>query len=367
MVLAASAPAIARIGGGAQWSIMVDRPVSVCHQVPFVRPTSREEWIVRDPRDLYRFESSEVLQAVPRTGLTLVHALPGMVDAGGACRIAAEYLRDELRTLPLVTFDTDELIDYRGARPQATFDGTSYTEVGLPELTLSLMYDEADRPFLFLAGPEPDLQWVRLTEALIDLVEYFEVERVVGMQAVPMAVPHTRPIGLFAHANDPELLGRPGSGATPAPGTGPDPDGVELVLPAAFSALLEHRLGRAGHPAMGYAAQVPHYLTRTDFPAGALALLRRVSEAAGLDLPLVHLGDLTDAAAAALQATVEQNAEVRQIVAALEEQYDAVANSDGDSPLATTMDLPTADEIGEHFERFLADHDQGGPEDLRGR
>ena len=76
----------------------------------------------------------------------------------------------------------------------------------------------------------------------------------------------------------------------------------------------------AGHPAMGYAAQIPHYLTRTDFPAGALALLRRVSEAAELELPLVHLGDLTDAATVALQGTLAQNGEVRQIVSALEEQ-----------------------------------------------
>ena len=320
---------------------------------------------MRDPRDLYRFESTEVLEAVPRSGLTLVHALPGMVDAGNACRIAAGYLRDELRHLRLVTFDTDELLDYRGSRPQATFDGTSFTEVDIPELTLWLMYDETDRPFLFLDGPEPDLQWKRLTEALIDLVEYFEVERVVGMQAVPMAVPHTRPIGLFAHANDPSLLGRPNTRPTPAPGTDPSEgeDGAsELVIPAAFSALLEHRLGRAGHPAMGYAAQVPHYLTRTDFPAGALALLRRVSEAAELDLPLVHLGDLTDAATVALQGTLAQNGEVRQIVSALEEQYDAMKDAE-QSPLATTMDLPTADELGEHFERFLADHDGDGPED----
>lgn len=325
---------------------------------------------MRDPRDLYRFESTEVLEAVPRSGLTLVHALPGMVDAGNACRIASAYLREELRHLRLVSFDTDELLDYRGTRPLATFDGTSYVDVEVPELTLSLMYDEADRPFLFLDGPEPDLQWRRLTEAVIDLVEYFDVERVVGMQAVPMAVPHTRPIGLFAHANDPALLGRPNTRPTPAPGTSPEsPEGetTQMVIPAAFSALLEHRLGKADHPAMGYAAQIPHYLTRTDFPAGALALLRRVSEAAELDLPLVHLGDLADSATVALQGTLAQNGEVRQIVSALEEQYDAMKEEGDGSVLATTMDLPTADEIGEHFERFLADHDDDSPEDPSSR
>ena len=60
----------------------------------------------------------DVLQAAPRNGLTLVHALPGLVDAGNSCRIAATYLRDQLRHVPLVSFDTDELLDYRGSRPR---------------------------------------------------------------------------------------------------------------------------------------------------------------------------------------------------------------------------------------------------------
>ncbi|MGY5763821.1 proteasome assembly chaperone family protein [Brachybacterium sp. DNPG3] len=322
---------------------------------------------MRDPRDLYAFEDSEVLAAVPRGGLTLVHALPGMVDAGGACRIAATYLRDELRHVRLVSFDADELLDYRGSRPQARFDGISYTAVDVPEVTLSLMYDESDRPFLFLDGPEPDLQWRRFTQAIIDLVEFFDVDRVVGMQAVPMAVPHTRPIGLFAHANDPSMLAAADVDRVQDLRSESDgeEDETDIAIPAAFGALLELELGRAGHPAMGYAAQIPHYLTRTDFPAGALALLRRVSGATGLDLPLVDLGDLTEAASAAIESTLLHNAEVRQIVTALEQQYDAMREGD-DSPLATTMDLPTAEELGDRFERFLADHDGRGPDSALG-
>ena len=174
--------------------------------------------------------------------------------------------------------DVDELLDYRGSRPQAAFDGTGYTSVDVPEMALYLMYDEADRPFLYLEGPEPDLQWRRLTQAIIDLVEFFEVELVVGMSAIPMAMPHTRPIELIAHANQ----------AAPDRPVRPEGEEGEIIVPAAFAALLEFELGRAGHPAMGYAAQIPHYLTRTDFPAGALALLRRVSDAAQLELPLVE-------------------------------------------------------------------------------
>lgn len=303
---------------------------------------------MRDPRDLYAFEASEVVAAVPRGQLTLVHALPGIVDAGSSCRIAARYLKDSLRHVRLVTFDADELVDYRGSRPQAVFTGSGFSSVDLPEIALYLMYDERDRPFLLLDGPEPDLQWRRFSQALIDLVEFFDVDRVVGMNAIPMAVPHTRPIGLIAHAND--------AGPTPAePGMEED---TEIVIPAPFGAFLEKELERAGHPAMGYAAQVPHYLARTDFPAGALALLRRVSDATGLELPLVDLGDLTDAAMAALDGTLSENEEIHGIVSALEEQYDAMRTDGDSSPLATTMDLPTADEIADHFERFLATQDR---------
>lgn len=308
---------------------------------------------MRDPRDLYTFESPEVVAAVPRGRLILIHALPGIVDAGSSCRIASTYLRESLRHVRLVTFDADELLDYRGSRPQAVFDGVSYASVDIPEVVLYLVYDEADRPFLLLDGPEPDLQWRRFTQALVDLVEFFDVEKVVSMNAVPMAVPHTRPISLIAHANTEAELD-----ASERPAGSDD----QIVVPASFGALLEKELERAGHPALGYAAQIPHYLTRSDFPAGALALLRRVSSATGLELPLVELGDLSDAAGGALEQTLSENEEVRAVVAGLEESYDTMREERGEVGIATTMDMPTADEIGDHFERFLALHDDDGDE-----
>lgn len=312
---------------------------------------------MRDPRDLYAFESAEVIAAVPRGRLALVHALPGIVDAGNACRIAGTYLRESLRHVRLVTFDADELLDYRSSRPQATFDGSAYTEVEIPEVVLYLMYDEADRPFLFLDGPEPDLQWRRLSQALVDLVEFFDVDQVVSMNAIPMAVPHTRPISLLAHANAQAQL----DPTEQREGTG------SMIVPASFGALLEKDLERAGHPALGYVAQVPHYLVRSDFPAGALALLRRVSAATGLELPLVELGDLSEMAADAIAESLADNEEVLAVVSSLEEAWDATRDRREEMGIASTVDMPTADEIGDHFERFLAQHDEdpGDGEDPR--
>lgn len=318
-----------------------------------------------EPSSLYHLEAEAAQQ--PQHAPLLHVSLEGFMDAGNVRSQVTEHLLEHLEHTVVASFDMDSLIDYRSRRPLMTFDRDNYSSFEEPSLTLYRVIDRSGQPFLLLDGMEPDFHWEAFTKAVHQVCLGFGVRRMVSAHGVPMAVPHTRPIGLFAHANDPDLLGRPNTRPTPAPGTtlgsDEDEDSAEIVVPAAFGALLELQLGRADHASMGYAAQIPHYLTRTDFPAGALALLRRVSEAAGLDLPLVHLGDLTDAATVALQGTIAQNAEVGQIVSALEEQYDSMNEGADDSPLTTTMDLPTAEELGEHFERFLADHDGEGPGD----
>lgn len=329
---------------------------------------------MRDPRDLYEFDTADadVIGVLPRGRLTLVTALPSVVDAGSACRIAASYLRDTLRHVRLVSFDPDELLDYRSTRPQAVYDGHSYSSVTIPQVSLHLMYDEADRPFLLLDGPEPDLQWRRMAEAVIDLVEYFGVDQVVSMNAIPMGIPHTRPISLVPHAN---AVARERYGDLDATEPAPEPEGAdedppmrepitEIMVPADFGAYLEQELERAGYPARGFAAQVPHYLARSDFPAGALALLRRVSETAGLELPLVELGDIAESSTIVIDESIEDNEELRGIIETLEHTYDHHRGQSLLPGVPATLDMPTADEIGDHFERFLANRD---PEDDEGR
>ena len=53
--------------------------------------------------------------------------------------------------------------------------------------------------------------------------------------------------------------------------------------------------------------------------------------------------------------------EVATLVHALEEQYDAFTRSIGRTNLlASTDELPTADELGAEFERFLAEQSDEG-------
>jgi hypothetical protein len=53
---------------------------------------------------------------------------------------------------------------------------------------------------------------------------------------------------------------------------------------------------------------------------------------------------------------IADSADVRDVVTGLEQQYDALArgSEDGGLPLAEERTLPTAEELGDEFERFLA-------------
>ena len=64
------------------------------------------------------------------------------------------------------------------------------------KLTVHAVRDNAGVPFLLLDGPEPDLRWEQFTAAIIRLAERFDVSQVVGLNSIPMAVPHTRPASM---------------------------------------------------------------------------------------------------------------------------------------------------------------------------
>ncbi len=124
--------------------------------------------------------------------------------------------------------------------------------------------DAGGTPYLLLHGPEPDTRWEAFCAAVREVVERFGVTRVVGMGAVPMAVPHTRPIAITQHANNVELI------------AGDSPWRGELRIPSSAQALLEVRLGEWGHDAMGFVAHIPHYLAQLEYPRASAALLEHV-------------------------------------------------------------------------------------------
>src|SRR5262245_3070416 len=89
----------------------------------------------------------------------LVQALDGFIEAGSGRRRAREHLLNALDSEPLVSFDVDQLLDYRSQRPEMTFTSDHWDDYTPPELAVHRVRDLDGRSFLLLHGPEPDLQW----------------------------------------------------------------------------------------------------------------------------------------------------------------------------------------------------------------
>lgn len=311
---------------------------------------------MRDASDLYTVDGAVAEDVAARAaagqGPVLVHMVRGFVDAGHAGRLAAEHLSGTLPVRRLVTFDHDELVDYRSRRPVMTFDSTRWESYAAPELAVDLLHDREGVPFLLLHGAEPDIRWERWVTAVRGLVDRFAVPLTVGLHGIPMGVPHTRPPGVTAHGTRAELVaGHPAWFGT-------------VQVPASVSALLELRLGEAGHDALGFAVHVPHYLAQSTLPGAARAGLTEVERATGLDLAAGGLADAADEALEEVERQVAESEEVRAVVRALEEQYDAFHRAAGRTNLLAEEGggaLPTAEEIGAQFERFLQEQRREGP------
>lgn len=297
-----------------------------------------------DPDDLYEVDSD-----VPDlTGAVLLHHFEGFMDAGSTGRLLAEHLLGGDHRV-VARFDVDRLIDYRSRRPTMTYAVDHWEDYDAPELVVHLLHDADDTPYLLLSGPEPDHDWERFCAAVRNLVERWGVRLTAGFHGIPMGAPHTRPLGVTAHATRKDLVGE----HQPLPN--------RLQVPGSAAALLEYRLGEWGHDAVGFAAHVPHYLAQSTYPAASLVVLEALSRATGLSLAEGELRAAADLADAEINRQVAESDEVADVVRALERQYDTfIEASERGSLLAESVEhMPTAEELGSQFERFLAEQNGG--------
>ncbi|GAA1472028.1 PAC2 family protein [Corynebacterium felinum] len=315
-------------------------------------------------KPMYELEfPAPVLSTEKNSGPTLVIALQGYADAGHAVDASSEHLLAALEHRPVVSFNNDEFIDYRSRRPVVTLDHNSLAEIDDLHLGIHAVHDNAEQSFLLLSGPEPDLRWTAFSEVVGDLVERYNVSQTVCLYAAPMAVPHTRPLMISAHGNDHSLFGSHHR------------MDARFQIPGSAALYIERELVKRGCNVVGFTAHVPHYVSASAYPQATLQLLEAVAEVAQLELPLRTLEE--DAAKVALQIEEQmaQSHEVSTVVELLEQQYDeAMARYEKEqqqqeleSETDTVVvdidpnEMPSGEELGEEFEKFLADLDS--PED----
>jgi len=267
-------------------------------------------------------------------------AMSGWVDAASVGTDTAERIADGGDVV--AAFEPDALFDYRSSRPTLHFSDGDLTDIVWPRL--EIIHRTIDGvELLIAAGNEPDFRWQELTREFVELTQRYNVAKFVTLGAVPAPVPHTRPVRVVCTTSDPDLL-RDGDEVMPE----------ELVVPGAAVSVLRQGVADAGVPAIGYWAQVPHYL-QSPFHSGVLGLIERVGGQVGVRFPI---GDLAVEASAQLEqidADLAERDDARQYVERLELMQD-------ERPEFVTpfQEVPSADEIGAEVERFLrsAEDDQ---------
>ncbi len=276
---------------------------------------------------IYRLEATPELDSP-----VMVAALEGWVDAGASGTTAAAQLAEDGTVV--ASFDADAIYDYRARRPTLDIvDGRPMT-LAWPKLEITASRI-GGRDLLVLRGPEPDYRWRELTTDVVEVAKKLGVASWASLGAIPAAVPHTRPVPVLATASAPGLL---------PDGIRQGPDGL-LRVPSAALSVLEMAASSNGIPAVGFFAQVPHYVNAT-YPAASIALLTALGRHLGIEPPVGQLATRALERRNLLDAATASDDDTRAHVERLE-------------LLADESRLPAGDELIADIERFLREGDSG--------
>ena len=264
---------------------------------------------------------------------TMIAAFDGWVDAGTAATSAAAQVAEGGALV--ASFESDLLFDYPARRP--TLDIRDGRMISLTWRELSIRHVRlGERDLLILTGVEPDFRWREFCDAILDIASRLGVVQWISLGAIPAAVPHTRSVPIIGTESEAGLLR-----ASVRPG----PDGL-LRVPAAVLSVLELMMARSGTPAVGYFAQVPHYVSGP-YPVASLAILRALEQHLGVSIPAGTLEDEARQLRIHLDSLAKGDDTTRAYVDRLESMVDEER-------------LPTGDELISEIERFLRETGSGG-------
>lgn len=275
----------------------------------------------------------------------VVAAFEGWNDAADAASGVVEHLALIWDATPLAEIESEGYYDYQINRPTIRqVDGVT-RRIDWPSTTLSRCRPPgSDRDVILVHGIEPNMRWRSFCAELLDIFQGLDADTVVVLGAVLADTPHTRPVPVTGSAYSAEAAKRYRLEQTHYEG------------PTGITGVLQDAAVRAGMPAINVWAGVPHYFSQSPNPKVMVALLERVEDVLGLEVPL---GDLPEQALE-WQATVttltEDDADIADYVRTLEERIEAEDAEDAAAQILGTID---GDALAADFERYLRGRGQG--------
>lgn len=197
----------------------------------------------------------------------LVLAFEGWNDAGEAATLAARHLAEQTFAVPLAEIDPEEFFDFTVRRPLVRLDAGAMRRIEWPRTEFRFGSLDTTREIVIGIGIEPHLRWRRFCDLVAGLVRELGIRRVVLVGAFLAEVVYSRPVGVSGFSSAPDWMGR----------VGIEPSGYQG--PTGIVGVLAERLAAEGAQVLSLWAGLPHYITVSPNPRGALALVERVCDA----------------------------------------------------------------------------------------
>jgi hypothetical protein len=265
----------------------------------------------------------------------MVIALTGLFDIAGAATTALDRFAPADSAITVAEIDPDPFYDFTQERPQVEIIDGEMGVIRWPENQFDIVRTTGARDLVVLVGAEPHLCWRAYSACIRHVVSELGCEAVVTVGSSAEAVPHTRSPLVTGSTTDPDLARRLGIGQ-------PSYQGVTGVVGVIQTDLADH-----GVPSVSLRVGVPHYLMNAEHPQAVAALQAHLSHVLGVSVPdddgemagdIVRWRSLHDE-------VVSNDIQLQMYVRMLEHDHDRRAEAA----------IPSADDLGAQFERFLRD------------
>jgi proteasome assembly chaperone (PAC2) family protein len=277
----------------------------------------------------------------------LVAAFRGWNDGAQAASLAAGYLAKTWGAERFAEVDPENFFDFQATRPHVSLEEGLTRRIDWPETVFYHARPEGlDRDIVLLLGIEPNLRWRTFTDLVVGLARELEIELLITLGALLADVPHTRSAPVTGSASDKDLVERLGLSSSRYEG----PTGVVGVL--------HDVCGKSGIPSASLWAAVPHYVSLTPSPRGALALCERLGTVLGIEIEADELEEAARNYEEQVSEAVASDEETAAYVDELERRSDQLDES---------TELPSGDALAAELTRFLRERDEEDGEDPAAR
>jgi hypothetical protein len=260
----------------------------------------------------------------------MIVALRGLFDIAAVATTAVAGLATS-DALTVGEIDPDPFFDFTQERPLIEIHHGEVRVIRWPATRIDIVRDRGGRrDLVVVTGTEPHLEWSTFARCLVTAARQLRCEAVLTVGAGAEARPHTRLPVVTGSTTNAELASSLGLPA-------PTYEGVTGVV-----GVLHAELERLRVPSISLRVGIPHYLINAEHPAAVSALQTHIAHVVGVRVAVDHRHEI-ERWRRLHDESVEADPQLVMYVRMLEQEHDRRAEDS----------IPTADDLGTEFERFL--------------